>query len=402
MKWPTIDEVRGFTPLPEDYEWDYLERDEISVAISFLETWFPSISVGTGSAFFNRLFYEEKVVFSDCVDRDILAVVVRHQAEIVAIATWEKIDGADVIYGRVGAVARPHRKSNLAIAAQHLGEKIGKHMGAGLIYGMATTTSPYMQQALEQAGYTAVGIMPGFDREEREPGVVHRVYEVIYAKPLADPSDFIVPIEQNLTPNVSRLYAQIFKSDTQSSTPIRSIDSVLTSVDLVPASAADIPDVVSLLNRAYRGDGDEGGWTTEAGLISGDRISQATLRAEIAEKPHATLLVWKQYESLLGCVWVEPMSGHTWYLGSLAVDPQTQNARFGRRLLSTAEQWCQARGAQAIHMTVLEARETLIAWYERRGYSKSGETELFPYEDSRFGTPTKPGLRFAVMTKSFT
>jgi len=74
------------------------------------------------------------------------------------------------------------------------------------------------------------------------------------------------------------------------------------------------------------------------------------------------------------------MNGHTWYLGSLAVDPQTQNAQFGRRLLSTAEQWCQARGAQAIHMTVLEARETLIAWYERRGYSKSGETELFPYE----------------------
>jgi hypothetical protein len=53
-------------------------------------------------------------------------------------------------------------------------------------------------------------------------------------------------------------------------------------------------------------------------------------------------------------------------------------------------------------MTVLEARETLIARYERRGYSKSGETELFPYKDSRFGTPTKPGLHFAVLTISFT
>ncbi|WP_223538157.1 GNAT family N-acetyltransferase [Pseudomonas sp. GL-B-16] len=401
MKWPTIDEVRGFTSLPNDYAWDFMDRDEISVAINFLETWFPSISVGVGSVFFNKLFYDEKVVFSDCLDRDILAVVVRHHGEIVAVATWEKIDGADVIYGRVGAVAKAHRKSNLAIAAQNLGEKIGKHMGAGLIYGMATTTSPYMQQALEHAGYTAVGIMPGFDREEREPGVVRRVYEVIYARPLADTSDFLVPLEQNLTPSVSRLYAQIFKNSNESSLPKSSIDSFITSVNLLPANAADILDVVSLLNRAYRGDGDEAGWTTEAGLISGDRISQETLRAEIAEKSHATLLVWKQHEKVLGCVWVEPMNDHTWYLGSLAIDPQTQNAQFGRRLLSAAEHWCQARGAQAIHMTVLEARETLIAWYERRGYCKNGETEHFPYEDCRFGTPIKPGLRFAVMTKKF-
>lgn len=40
----------------------------------------------------------------------------------------------------------------------------------------------------------------------------------------------------------------------------------------MPASAADIPDVVSLLNRAYRGNSDERGWTSEAGLISGGRV----------------------------------------------------------------------------------------------------------------------------------
>jgi hypothetical protein len=43
MKWPTINEVRGFTPLPDDYAWDYFDRNEISVAMSFLGTWFPSI-----------------------------------------------------------------------------------------------------------------------------------------------------------------------------------------------------------------------------------------------------------------------------------------------------------------------------------------------------------------------
>lgn len=50
-------------------------------------------------------------------------------------------------------------------------------------------------------------------------------------------------------------------------------------------------------------------------------------------------------------------------------------------------------------MTVLEARDTLIKWYERRGYCKTGETEPFPYDDDRFGVPIRPGLQFEVMKK---
>ncbi|MDI2142311.1 MULTISPECIES: hypothetical protein [unclassified Pseudomonas] len=215
MRWPTIDQVRSFTVLPSGYTWDYLSHDEIDVATGFFKTWFPSISVGSASSFMDRKFYEEQVVLDDHAERAVFAAVVRYNHEIVAIATWEKIDGADVLSGRVGAVAKPHRQFNLAVAAQELGEKMGKHMGAGLIYGMATTRAPYMQQALEHAGYTAVGIMPGFDREESEPGVVHRVYEVIYAKRLAPHSDFLMPSVQNLTPTVARLYAEIFHSEKQ-------------------------------------------------------------------------------------------------------------------------------------------------------------------------------------------
>ncbi|HWH87681.1 MAG TPA: hypothetical protein VNV36_13015 [Pseudomonas sp.] len=213
MKWPTIEQIRSFTDLPSGYSWDYLKREEINVATDFFRTWFPSISVGLGSPFLDQPFYADNVVLEDDPERGIFAIVVRHNGEIVAIATWEKMDGADVIFGRVGAVAKPHRRARLAVAAQDLGEKIGTFMGAGLIYGMATTRTPYMQQALEHAGYKAVGIMPGLDQEETEPGVVRRVYEVIYVKRLAPPADFLIPSEQNLTPAVARLYAEIFRGD---------------------------------------------------------------------------------------------------------------------------------------------------------------------------------------------
>lgn len=172
------------------------------------------------------------------------------------------------------------------------------------------------------------------------------------------------------------------------------------ALDLRPAAEADVSAVVSLLNRAYRGHGAEAGWTTEAGLIDGERISEATLRQEIQDKPHATLLVWQPKDQIEGCVWLEPGAEDTWYLGSLAIAPQRQNQQFGRLLLAAAEGWILVRGGRTVKMTVIEARDTLLDWYERRGYRRTGETEPFPVSDTRFGIPTQPGLTFAVLTKT--
>jgi hypothetical protein len=47
----------------------------------------------------------------------------------------------------------------------------------------------------------------------------------------------------------------------------------------------------------------------------------------------------------------------------------------------------------------VNVRETLIAWYRRRGYRETGETEPFPYGDDRFGTPLRNDLHFVVLAK---
>ena len=52
-----------------------------------------------------------------------------------------------------------------------------------------------------------------------------------------------------------------------------------------------------------------------------------------------------------------------------------------------------------IEMTVVHVRESLISWYERRGYRRTGETRPFPYADTRYGTPTRPDLVFIVLEK---
>ena len=52
-----------------------------------------------------------------------------------------------------------------------------------------------------------------------------------------------------------------------------------------------------------------------------------------------------------------------------------------------------------MQMTVIDCREELMAFYERRGYARTGIKKPFPYGDERFGIPRRDDLRFEVMEK---
>jgi ribosomal protein S18 acetylase RimI-like enzyme len=179
----------------------------------------------------------------------------------------------------------------------------------------------------------------------------------------------------------------------------------LGPVKLILTTEADHDEVVDLANRAYHGTGPDASWNVE-NVIEGQRIDLSLLRADLAAKPHAQLLLWRGATgALLGCVWLEPLQSSdpekasTWYLGLLAVDPRQQKQQFGRTLLEAAEDYARARDARQIRMTVVNVRVPLIAWYLRRGYTLTGETEPFPYGDDRFGRPLRDDLHFAVLTK---
>ena len=170
---------------------------------------------------------------------------------------------------------------------------------------------------------------------------------------------------------------------------------------LYPAQDAELPAIVDLVNAAYRGDAAARGWTTEAGYIDGPRINIGLLRADLAAEPEAMLLGWRDEADgpLLGCVWLEPATHEAWYLSMLTVRPDLQDRQLGRRLLAEAEAAAIRAGARRLRMTVVNIRDTLIAWYQRRGYGLTGKTRPFPYDDNRFGTPTRQDLSFVVLEK---
>ncbi|MGD0505995.1 MAG: GNAT family N-acetyltransferase [Steroidobacteraceae bacterium] len=170
---------------------------------------------------------------------------------------------------------------------------------------------------------------------------------------------------------------------------------------LTRATDSDVPAIVELMNVAFRATGSGASWNSEAHIIDGNRTTEELLRAELGERPDVALFVWRADPAgvIHGCVSLEPTADGVWYLGTLSVDPRLQNSGFGRRLLRAAEEWAKEQGARVIRLKVVNARETLIAWYVRRGYRLTGETQPFPYDDRRFGTPRRDDLNFVILDK---
>jgi len=174
---------------------------------------------------------------------------------------------------------------------------------------------------------------------------------------------------------------------------------------ITPCVAAEHEAVAALVNSAYRGQSAKAGWANESDYIDGQRTSAADLAAELAADPAPSLLVLRAREGgeILACVMIERVAqaggGAAGYIGMLTVKPDLQAGGVGRALLEAAENHARAFGARKARMTVVSIRDTLIAWYERRGYRLTGETRPFPYDDERFGKPRVAGLEFVVLEK---
>lgn len=166
-----------------------------------------------------------------------------------------------------------------------------------------------------------------------------------------------------------------------------------------PAGAADVPALVALVQSAYRGEASRAGWTTEADLLDGRRTDEAGV-TELLDRADSVVLVAELDGRPVACCHVE-RRGDTAYFGMFSVAPAAQGGGLGRRVLARAEEWARAEwGVSAMEMTVIEQRADLIAWYERRGFARTGVFEPFPYGDERFGIPLRDDLRFEKLVKS--
>jgi GNAT superfamily N-acetyltransferase len=162
-------------------------------------------------------------------------------------------------------------------------------------------------------------------------------------------------------------------------------------ITISSASPADAPALKALLEAAYRGASARQGWNHEADILDDERIGIDELDALLVDAT-VTILTAREGERLIGCVAVTRKDAALGYLGMLCVAPTLQSAGLGRLLLNAAEDHGRAIGLIRMEMTVIDSRESLIAWYIRRGYFDTGEHRPFP-------VLRNPPVNFVVLEK---
>ena len=178
----------------------------------------------------------------------------------------------------------------------------------------------------------------------------------------------------------------------------------LTGLTFRAAVDGDVDALVALIESAYRGDSSRTGWTTEADLLAGQRTDPDGVRAVLVA-PGSRMLVADREGAIVACCQLEHRPGEsagggTAYFGMFAVRPGLQGGGLGKLMMAEAERIAREEwAATAMEMTVIRQREDLIAFYERRGYRRTGQSHPFPYGDERFGLPQRDDLEFVVLGK---
>lgn len=141
---------------------------------------------------------------------------------------------------------------------------------------------------------------------------------------------------------------------------------------IIPATLNDVAELVTLVNSGYRGEISKKGWTTEANMIDGQRIDAEGIIEQMTDPNAVILKKINEDGQIAGCVYLQKQSDKL-YLGMLTVSPLLQANGLGRQLLAAAEDYARSINYQTIAMTVITTRTELLDWYQRRGYTKTGE-----------------------------
>ena len=190
------------------------------------------------------------------------------------------------------------------------------------------------------------------------------------------------------------------------------------TVFLRQAEASDIDALEQLLNRCYR---QTEGWTNEADLIGGIRITQDELASTIANPTHYLFVYPKtitgerdgeETGELLGCIGVDMQVNAAGdkkaYIGMFAVHPELQGQGVGNVILQAAETFAgrhlqpdeQASDKKPARLTmsILSHRPELLSYYQRRGYQLNGNKMPFP-NDGNNGEPKRQDLELLELEK---
>jgi GNAT superfamily N-acetyltransferase len=164
------------------------------------------------------------------------------------------------------------------------------------------------------------------------------------------------------------------------------------------AVATDVPAIVAIVNAANSGDGGTAGWTNEAHLFHGNRTDEAEI-AQLLAVPGAMFVLSLGVGQVIACAYLK-VTGRDAYLGLLSVHPRRQGRGLGSELIAECERIAlEELGCERLRITVITShRPEVAAFYERRGFVRTGEYKEFERKQALAGKKVD-GLRLEWMEK---
>ncbi|KAJ5154939.1 Acyl-CoA N-acyltransferase [Penicillium coprophilum] len=147
------------------------------------------------------------------------------------------------------------------------------------------------------------------------------------------------------------------------------------------ATEEDAAQLHQLVETAFRTTDSRKDWTDNLGLVSGFRPHIQEI-VDVINKPDSVMLMAMDTQNtLVGAIGTSKRDANYARLFRLAVDTSQQRGGIGRQLLEYAEDYCQRTwGVTIAGLDALSCRQSLLQWYSRCGYKKTGETTPFPRE----------------------
>lgn len=129
------------------------------------------------------------------------------------------------------------------------------------------------------------------------------------------------------------------------------------------ATPADIPEIVRVVNAAYR---------VEDFFIDGDRTTPGEVAVRLAAPRSAFLVLDAVPGRLAAAVQVAVREGRCWF-GMLAVDPAVQGQGHARTLMSAIDAWAREQTCTEEEIEVVDLRSELPGFYAQFGFMTVGE-----------------------------
>lgn len=133
------------------------------------------------------------------------------------------------------------------------------------------------------------------------------------------------------------------------------------------ATASDLPEIVSLINRAFQ---------VERFFKAGDRTDPETVRQNMKD---GKFLVLREGNEMIACLWLR-IRGERAYLGTLSVDPLRQKSGIGARMMREAESCARAAGCRALDIRIVNLRIELPPIYRKFGFVETSTEVLLDTE----------------------